>query len=560
MKKKMICGILLFTILSSMTACGEKTTATENTQGSNYHNTSPTQKVETIYEYEGSVDDGYSYTAEAEYDYYSEPYSEPYYEPSYYKNTEKYNTIKETGFSSASMSPLSTFGADVDTASYSNFRRFVEDGYSLSSIPGDAIRTEEMLNYFTYNYKEPKNGDVFNVSATISDCPWNKEVSLLSLGINTKSVDKREIPPCNIVFLIDVSGSMSDDNKLPLVTRAINEAMDNFGKDDIISVVTYSSYVTTVLSGVRGDKKHEIEDALDSLYASGCTNGGEGLKTAYSIAEENFIEDGINRVIICSDGDFNVGITSEDALYNLISNKKDTGIFLSTLGFGMGNYSDVTMETLADNGNGNYAYIDTYEEAKKVLVEEMTSTLFTVAKDVKFQVEFNPATVSEYRLVGYENRSLSAKDFKDDTKDGGELGAGHQVTVLYEIKLNDGEDPYSNLKYQDSSEEKKELSDKGKSMDEYCTLSIAYKEPDKDTSEYLEYPIGVDNYTKRPDDDFVFASMVATTSLALRDSEYLEDYSPKEALDKVVDTLRDIELNDEYKEDFYYLVKLLKNK
>lgn len=546
-RQKLICGILLFTLLFSFTGCGTAQTADDierPASPTSYTNTMPTTESPTVYVEKEKVYE----------DYYDNEY--PDY---YYPNTsgEKYSNIVENGFSSVALSPLSTFGADVDTASYSNFRRFVEDGYGLYNIPSDAIRVEEMINYFTYNYKEPKKGEVFGVNATISSCPWNPETNLLSLGINTKSMKDREIPPCNVVFLIDVSGSMSSHNKLPLIKEAMEMAIENFDGDDRISIVTYASGVSIVKDGIHGDNHKEIINAFDSLYASGSTFGEAGLETAYEVADSNFIEDGVNRIIICSDGDFNVGASSQSELYKLISEKRDSGIFLSTLGFGMGNYSDTTMETLADNGNGNYAYIDSLDEAKKVLVDEMTANLVTVAKDVKLQVEFNPATVSEYRLVGYENRALDARDFTDDKKDGGELGAGHQVTVLYEVKLANGTDPYSNLKYQ-SKEDNTELSKKGEIADEYCTLSIAYKDPDADKSNYLEYPINVDNYTERPDEDFIFASMVATTAMAARNSEYLESCTPDEALNEVVNTLRKLDLDDEYKEDFYYLVKLLK--
>ena len=469
-----------------------------------------------------------------------------------YYNTEEYSGIVENGFCDALTSPLSTFAADVDTASYSNFRRFVNQGYGLYDFPVGALRTEEMVNYFKYDYPEPKKGETFGVNATISDCPWNEDAKLMVLGINTKKIKAEKMPDSNIVFLVDVSGSMSDWNKLPLIQESMDLLIDSFDEDDRISIVTYASGTEVVLDGVSGDEHKKISRAFNRLKAQGSTNGGEGIKLAYKLAEENFIEDGVNRVIICSDGDFNVGLTSREELEELISDKKESGIFLSVLGFGMYNYSDTNMETLADKGNGNYAYIDTLQEAEKVLVEEMTQTFMTVAKDVKFQVEFNPAMVSEYRLVGYENRGMAAEDFKDDTKDGGEMGAGHQVSAIYEIVLSDGKTKGSDLKYSDSS-----ISKKGSKKDEYCTVSIAYKEPEGEKSVYTEYPIGSENYTKRPDDDFLFAAMVAETSLALRNSEYLSDVTPDEAINNIIDELYEMEDMDEYREEFLELVEYL---
>lgn len=479
--------------------------------------------------------------------YYGSYYEDSYYDP-YIDAGETYSSLNETGFTSVAKNPLSTFAADVDTASYSNFRRFVTYGYRLGDFPADALRTEEMVNYFTYNYAKPKKGDIFGVSAQVSECPWNEDAKLMVLGVNTKEMDESRRPNSNIVFLIDVSGSMSDYNKLPLIQQSMDMLMDEFDEDDRISIVTYASGVDVKLNGEAGDQKRKIMRAFNKLSASGSTNGGDGIKLAYQVAEENFIEGGVNRVIICSDGDFNVGLTSQSELENLISEKKDTGVFLSVLGFGMYNYSDTTMETLADCGNGNYAYIDTLSEAKKVLVDEMMKNFVAVAKDVKLQVEFNPALVDSYRLVGYENRALAAEDFTDDTKDGGELGAGHQVTVIYEVIMADDAKTSSELKYQDTK-----VSKKGEAKDEYCTLSIAYKDINKDTSKYLDFPINAKNYTERPDDNFVFASAVAEASLALRDSEYLADVTPEDAIEDIIDTLEDMDL-DEYQEEFVDLL------
>lgn len=501
----------------------------------------PAQKVASVKATEAA--NTYAEVEEA----YVDGYYDEYYEP-YMDDGETYSSLNETGFTSVAKNPLSTFAADVDTASYSNFRRFVTYGYRLGDFPADALRSEEMINYFTYDYAKPKKGEIFGVDAQISDCPWNEEAKLMILGVNTKEMSEAKRPNSNIVFLVDVSGSMSDYNKLPLIQQSMDMLMDQFDEDDRISIVTYASGVEVKLDGVSGDKKSKIMRAFNKLNASGSTNGGDGIKLAYKVAEENFIEGGVNRIIICSDGDFNVGLTSESELEDLITEKKESGVFLSVLGFGMYNYSDTTMETLADCGNGNYAYIDTLAEAKKVLVDEMMKNFVAVAKDVKLQVEFNPALVDSYRLVGYENRALAAEDFTDDTKDGGELGAGHQVTVVYEIIMAEDAKTTSDLKYQDTT-----VSKKGEAKDEYCTLSIAYKDIDKDTSKYLDFPINAKNYTKNPSDNFVFASSVAEASLALRDSDYLVDVTPEEAVEDIIDNLEDMDL-DEYQEEFVDLL------
>ena len=467
---------------------------------------------------------------------------------------EDYTVNDENGFMSTTSNPLSTFGADVDTASYSNMRRMVEQGYGLYDFPEGSIRTEELVNYFSYDYAKPEKGQVFGVDATISDCPWNRDSKLMILGVNTETLDEKDIPDSNIVFLVDVSGSMNGSKKLPLLKEAMELLVENLSDNDRVSIVTYASGTDVVLEGMAGNKKTKINRAFNSLRAGGATNGEGGIELAYEIAEKHFIKGGNNRVIIASDGDFNVGASSQSDLYDLISEKKDSGIFLSTLGFGMGNYSDTTMETLADSGNGNYAYIDSLAEAKKVLVDEMSSTLYTVAKDTKLQVEFNPALVSSYRLIGYENRQLAAQDFKDDTKDGGELGSGHQVTVMYEIKLADFADNGTELKYQDST-----LSKKGAKGDEWCTLSVAYKNPDKDKSNYLEFPIGVNNYTKNPSDDYKFATAVAEFGMALSGSSYLKDMTREEALDQCYRTVGRLSLDDVYREQFMEIVEIVCN-
>ena len=372
------------------------------------------------------------------------------------------------------------------------------------------------------------------------------------LGVNTKELKEKNRPDSNIVFLLDVSGSMSSANKLPLLKEAMGLLADNLTENDRVSIVTYASGTNVVLDGVKGDQTSKINRAFDKLKAGGSTNGEGGIELAYEIAQENFIKGGNNRIILATDGDFNVGKCKGDDLKELISEKKDTGVFLSVLGFGMGNYNDTTAETLADAGNGNYAYIDSIKEAQKVLVDEMSSTLYTVAKDTKLQVEFNPALVAEYRLIGYENRALAAQDFTDDTKDGGELGAGHQVTAVYEIRLADRNDSTGDLKYQDNV-----ISEKGWSKDEWCTLSIAFKDPDKNESQYLEFPIGAENYTSKPSEDFMFATSVAEYAMALTDSEYLVDMTREEAIEQAIKNVRKIDPDDEYKQEFLELMEIV---
>ncbi len=462
-------------------------------------------------------------------------------------NTEEYDNIRENVFKDVANSPLSTFSADVDTASYSNLRRLINSGYTLNEIPEGAIRAEEMINYFSYNYKGPDENEPFGVNAEISTCPWNSEHELLRLGLQSEAIDFSDAPDSNIVFLVDVSGSMRDENKLPLVKQSFSLLVDNLSEKDTVSIVTYASGVSVVLEGTSGDKKDKILEALDSLQANGSTNGSGGIEEAYRVAEANFIKGGNNRVIIASDGDFNIGKSSASDLSKQIKKNAKKGIFLSVLGYGMYNYSDTVMETLADDGNGNYAYIDTLHEAKKVLVEELGATMLTVAKDVKLQIEFNPKYVSEYRLIGYENRALNNEDFDDDTKDAGEIGAGHSVTVLYEIVPTTEENASNgkDLKYQTSN-----LTDEALKSNDWLTLSIRYKEPDEDESKLLEYEIGSKYYTDKPSEDFIFSAAVAEFAMVARNSEFIADGS----LNHIVEELNTIPLKDEYRREFATLV------
>lgn len=475
-------------------------------------------------------------------------------------NQEEYSKWEEQGFFSVMEQPLSTFSADVDTASYSNLRRLIREGYDLETLPEGAVRIEEMLNYFSYDYEEPVGQEPFGVTTQIGRCPWNEEAELLMVGLKTEDISYEQAPASNLVFLLDVSGSMGEPDKLPLLQEAFAELTDNLSSKDRISIVTYASEDTIVLEGAVGSEKRKIKKALNGLKAGGGTWGSRGIETAYALAEDNFIKGGNNRVILATDGDLNIGLTTEEELEELISEKKESGIFLSVLGFGTDNIKDNKMEILADKGNGNYAYIDCMQEAKKVLSEEMTATLLTVCKDVKLQVEFNPELVEAYRLLGYDNRALDKKDFHDDTKDGGEIGAGHSVTALYEIVLRE---PLNNnmtkgeiedLRY--GSEYKKRLEGTERTYDanvskEWLTISIRYKKPAESKSELLEYPIGYECYQHNPSVDFQFAAAVAEFGLLASHSEFPEDAS----VERVIKTVKKLDLKDIYKREFLELVE-----
>lgn len=466
------------------------------------------------------------------------------------QNDEEYNYISENGYTAVSSAPLSTFSADVDTASYTNVRRMIDNG---SDVPPDAVRIEEFINYFDYDYTDPADGEPFAVHTELSDCPWNDETELLMVGINTKGFDAvlDERPAMNLVFLIDVSGSMYDDNKLPLVQKSFSMLTDNLTAADRVSIVTYAGSDEVVLEGADGNDRKKILRAINDLEAGGSTAGAAGINTAYDIAQKYFIDGGNNRVILATDGDLNVGLSSESELTRLIEEKRESGVFLSVLGFGTGNYKDNRLEALADYGNGNYSYIDSEKEAKKVLVDEMSGTLFTVAKDVKFQLEFNPANVKGYRLIGYENRVMAAEDFNDDTKDAGEIGAGHSVTVLYEIvpadsKMELGE---SELKYASDSE--------GVMGDELLTVNIRYKEPEGSESKLLTYPVNKSLYSDKMSADMNFASCVAEFGMLLRNSRYIGDITYKDVSAQL--SKYDYS-DDDYKDEFIYLVNTMKRR
>lgn len=460
-------------------------------------------------------------------------------------STEEYNAVKEQGYQSTKNHPLSTFSADVDTASYSNIRRMLKEGRRV-----DTVRIEEMLNYFNYDYKLPKGDSPFGITTELSDCPWNPDTKLFLLGIQTEKIDFSKSAPSNLVFLIDVSGSMMDEDKLPLVQRAFLLLTENLTEKDRISIVTYAGSDTVVLSGARGDQKEKIQNAISELEAGGSTHGSKGIETAYQLAMENYIEGGNNRVILATDGDLNVGTTSESELTKLIEEKRKSGVALSVLGFGTGNIKDNKMEALADHGNGNYSYIDSLMEARKVLVEEMGATLLTVASDVKFQVEFNPAKVKGYRLIGYDNRILATEDFNDDTKDAGEVGAGHSVTVLYELVPANSkmEIPETELKYTTT-----EQTNMG---NELLTVNIRYKNPGNDKSILMSEPVGINQLGDNRTDNLAFATAVVEFGLLLKDSEYKGDATFSKVLSQLEDTNYK---QDEYRAEFYQLVKMAKD-
>ena len=434
---------------------------------------------------------------------------------------ESYNTIVENEFKSVKNEPLSTFSIDVDKASYSNVRRYINNG---SKPPKDAVRIEEMINYFNYDYPEPTGDHPIEVYTEIAACPWQSKHKLLHIGLQGKRIDTEKLPLSNIVFLIDVSGSMQDQNKLPLLKDAFKLLVNNLRDNDKVSIVVYAGAAGQVLAPTYGNNKEVIISALGKLQAGGSTAGGAGIQLAYKIAKDNFIENGNNRVILATDGDFNVGASSDNEMERLIEEKRQDGIFLTCLGFGIGNYKDSKMETLADKGNGNFAYIDNLDEAKKTLVSEFGSTLFTIAKDVKLQIEFNPAKVKAYRLIGYENRLLNDEDFNNDTKDAGEMGAGHSVTALYEIVPADSKNleqinAVDDLKYQSIDQNKI-----AETSGEIANLKIRYKEPKKMTSVKFVHPIpDGEKPIEKCSDTYRFSASVALFGMILRESVFVKN-------------------------------------
>ena len=460
---------------------------------------------------------------------------------------ETYKAIDEGGFKKTAKDPVTTFSADVDRASYSNVRRMLNYGQKPHK---DAVRIEELINYFDYDYASPAEGGKppLKATTTLSSCPWNPDNYLLRIGLQAKKIDLTKAPPSNIVFLIDTSGSMDEPNKMPLLKASFKLLLDNLRSEDRIAIVVYASQTGIALPSTPAKEKEKISKVIDDLVASGSTAGGAGLQTAYEVAEKNFLPKGNNRIILATDGDFNVGISSRDELQRLVEEKRNNGIYISVLGYGMGNYRDDMVETIANKGNGNYAYIDNLTEAKRVLVNEFGGTLYTVAKDVKLQLEFNPQYVKEYRLVGYENRALANEDFEDDKKDAGEIGAGHTVTALYELIPAKGATT-DGLRYQKQVKEG--------FANELAFLKIRYKDPvvkdAKSVEESTPIPFTLTDFTQT-DDDYRFAAAVAEWGMLLRNSKY----KAKSSYKQVIDLAKNATGKDEegYRKEFIRLVEL----
>ena len=431
-------------------------------------------------------------------------------------NTEEYSALDEPGFVSAASRPLSTVSADVDTASYCNLRRMLTDGWWTDEIPAGAVRIEEMLNYFAYDYKTPSGDDLFEATVQVGDCPWNDQTKLVTLGFATApEADGIAQKGSNLVFLIDVSGSMDSPDKLDLLKDAFAELVDKLDKNDRVSIVTYANGEEVVLEGAKGTEGRKIMRAINRLRADGATNGEAGLQMAYEVAQRNYIEGGVNRIVMASDGDLNVGMSSESELHDYVDQQRESGIYLSVLGFGTGNYKDNKMETLADHGNGSYHYIDCLDEAERVFGTNLMANLVPLADDVKVQVEFNPAQVKGYRLIGYENRGLADEDFRDDEKDAGDVGPGAQFTVAYEVALADSEQDVgtTDLKYGEGASG-------DVSSDEWLTATMRYQPADGSEAREQSWAVGTRDERRNPGDDWRFQAAIIEFGMLLRESEY----------------------------------------
>lgn len=474
----------------------------------------------------GAYNDNYSDTISGEVDEESDT------EKDEESPEEEYGKLIENAWVSTLEQPTSTFSSDVDTASYSRFRAYLNNGMTFNQIRdyyGSSIRTEEMLNYFDYTTNAPVGDDLFGVRSEIAPCPWNAKANLLMMTFKAKKSDKVSAGN-NLVFLIDVSGSMSSEDKLPLLKASFNTLISSLDEDDRISIVTYSGSEKVLLSGASGADKQKIKKAVNALSARGSTNGSAGMEKAYSLARDYFIEGGNNRIIMATDGDLNVGITSTEGILDFVEEKRRSGIYISTLGFGTGGYNDAMLETIADNGNGAYYFIDGTSEAEKVFGKDLISTLYTVAEDVKFQLTFNPEAISQYRLVGYENRIMNNEDFVNDAKDAGEVGSGRELIVCYEIKMAEGDTL----------------------PEELMTLSVRYKDPGELSAKQNDYTITSESITESTSEDFRFASAVIITAMLLHKSEYLDSMA---TLGYVKSLLSDIDTDDYYKNEFKALLK-----
>jgi Ca-activated chloride channel family protein len=465
-------------------------------------------------------------------------------------NTEEYDRIVENEFADPSQTPYSTFSIDVDAAAYANMRRFINQS---QMPPEDAVRTEELINYFHYDYPQPTGKHPFAIVTEMATCPWAPEHQLVHIGLQGKEIPTEDLPATNLVFLLDVSGSMGEYNKLPLLKQAFSLLVDKLRPQDRVAIVVYASASGLVLPSTSGEQKWKILEALEKLEAGGSTAGAAGIELAYKVAAENFIQNGNNRVILATDGDFNVGQSSDAALERMIEEKREKGVFLTVLGFGTGNYQDSKMQNLADKGNGNHAYIDNILEARKVLVNEFGGTLFTIAKDVKIQVEFNPAKVKAYRLIGYENRLLNAEDFNDDQKDAGELGSGHTVTALYEIIPAGSSEEVREvdpLRYQQVAQ----TSGSANRSDELVFVKFRYKAPDGDKSQLIEQAVlEANKELAATTPDFRWSAAVAEFALLLRDSKFKSDASYEQVINLAQNSTG--QDKDGYRSEFIGLVK-----
>jgi len=511
--------------------------------------------TETLSDRNRTVYDDVEWEEGAAYDSYAMPLATAAYTPTANKsmaaeaeidwNTDEYTHFESNRFLSTLTSPLSTFAADVDTSSYAHFRRLVLNG---EHVPADAIRIEEMLNYFHYDYAQPTGDEPFGVTVEISDCPWNEKTKLMLIGLQAKEVTKAERPGHNLVFLIDTSGSMYGADRLDLVKRAFMMLLDELEPTDTVSIVAYASQDRVVLEGVSAADKTRIMEAISELEAGGATNGSAGITRAYEIASKYYKDGGVNRILLATDGDLNVGTSSEGELAEMVSEKKKAGISLTCLGVGMGNYKDNKMEALADYGDGNCWYLDTIHEARKALVSEAGGTFITVAKDVKIQVDFNPSQVKGYRLIGYEDRVMAAEDFANDEKDGGEIGSGHRMTALYEIVPAD-----SDFEFGEAGSRYQRNQDNNNA--EWMTVAIRAKEPEGTESKLYEYPVGLEQITETPSDNLKFASAVTEAGMLIRNSEW----KGTATWDSALELARDCKsvTGDPYKEEFVYLLTLL---
>lgn len=464
-------------------------------------------------------------------------------------NAEEYKEIAENNFKTVSESPLSTFSIDVDAASYSNMRRYINKG---ELPPADAIRTEELINYFSYDYPQPTGNDPVKITTEVGACPWNVKHRLVRIGLKAKEIPTDKLPVSNLVFLIDVSGSMYGPQRLGLVQSSLKLLVNNLRDEDRVAIVVYSGSAGEKLPSTSGSDKQKIREAIDELTAGGSTAGGAGIKLAYKMAKQNFVKGGNNRIILCTDGDFNVGVSSDEGLEKLIEQERKSGVFLTVLGYGMGNYKDSKMQVLAEKGNGNHAYIDNLQEANRVLVNEFGATMHTVAKDVKLQIEFNPSQVQAYRLIGYESRLLKDEDFNNDAKDAGEMGAGHTVTAFYEVVpagiKSDFTGKVDDLKYQKTKPAPAVINN----SKELLTVKLRYKAPDGNTSKKIEQPL-IDDKKEKVSSDFRFASAVAMFGQLLRDSDFKGDAT----YDKVISLAKTSLDNDEkgYRREFIRLAE-----